>query len=317
MRKKVYIEDINKEDFKSGKDSTKFPIKQYEAKLPMRYGEYIFEIDGIEGEKAIIEHLQNKECVEDTQLINFIKKNAPEFQKYFNQAPIELQEFKKQMRILFDDLPEQLFEGTNYLEVIKKIVNHVIKKETIDFVIKGVRSGKLCYDESVHPLLFSSFYRISKLNHHLISFKILIESWETVLENDFWKTVFSDDTEKSINSLVDIRQFYNFLGRQYTDFISKLSNQQRSLKKEREHNKRIGFVVPTGYWSEFTSTQINVLSVIKELKRQREELYERKRRIVSIIQDKKSIKKEQIDTILNGKLGIFKYKIKQWIGLYK
>lgn len=319
MSRKVYIEDINPEDFKpkDSKDSNFFPIQQYQSRLPMKYSEHIFEIEGIEGEKAIIEYFQNKDYIADVELIEFIKKEAPELQKYFNQAPIEIKELKEQMRLLFDDLPEQLFEGSNYFDILVKIINHVIRKETVDFIIKGVRNGRLNYEKSVHPILFSSFYRISKLNHNLISFQIFIESWETVLENHYWKNVFSSETEKFIISLNEIRQFYNFLGRQYSDFIFALQNQQRSLKKEKEHNKRINFLVPDGYWSEFTSTQNNISNTIKELKKQREDLNKRKEKIESIIQNRKSIKKEQIDTLLSGKFGIFKYKLKQWMGLYK
>lgn len=71
------------------------------------------------------------------------------------------------------------------------------------------------------------------------------------------------------------------------------------------------------YWQEVDSTRDNINILIKEMHKQRENLANRKESIVNILKEKKIIKKEQINEILEGKFGLIKWMIKKALGVYK
>lgn len=318
--KKVYIEDIDIKDVNDKKDNQEikaFPLQPCKLALPMKASEHIFEIRQEEDKKSLIKYLENKDYLADEQLIKFIDDKAPELKEYFYQAPISIDEFKEQIRALFGDVPDYLFEGKNYLVVIIKIINHLIRKETVAFVIDGINSGKLLYEDTYYPIMYSLFYRIAKFNFHIESHYMVIELWETFLENHFWKIMFANQEEISIEEIMRIRQVYNFLGKQYTDFIEILSKQLKLLKQDTFWTKRTTLKPVPNYWLEVDLAKKNINIVVEEIKKQREALFSRKKNIEELLNKKRSIKKDQIETLFSGKWGFLKYKIKQWSGLFK
>lgn len=284
----------------------------------MKASEHIFEIRTDEDKTTLISYLENKTYLAEKQLVAFIDSEAPELKQYFNRAPIPLEEFKAQIRLLFGDVPDYLFEGETYFSVLAKIINHLIRKETAAFVINGVKpKGKLWVLEGYYPVMYSSYYRVSKFNFHIESFHMIIQIWESILETHYWKLQFSNKETISFEDLMTVTIVYNFLGRQFTEFIEILIKYLANLKKEKAWIKRTTFKVVPGYWVEVNLAEKNIELAIKDIKKQREDLFVRKQNIEKLLGEKKLIKSDQIDALFGGALGIIKYKIKEWGGLVK
>ncbi len=317
--KKIYVEDIDIKDFEKNKDNPeiRFQLQPYNPTYPMKASEHIFKITGQEDIAKLITYLQNKEYYNDQKLIEFIDAKAPELKDYFYKAPMLIDEFKEQIRTLFGDVPDYLFEGENYLEVLAKIINHLIKKETANFVITSINNGELDVDEQYYPIVYSSYYRVGKLNFHIPSFHLIITLWEEFLENNYWKVMFSNHETITRTELRGIIQFYNFLGNQYTEFSEILTKNSKILDEDMVWFKRTTYKTLPNYYSRVSATIKNIKLLHGEIKNQRERLLTRKQHIQELINKKSSIKKEQIDDILGGKFGIIKYKMKQWMGLNK
>ncbi|HYD03862.1 MAG TPA: hypothetical protein VEC16_06220 [Alphaproteobacteria bacterium] len=314
MDKRVYIEDVEING-KNNSSELIFPLDPSENISPKKFEEHIFDIKTPEQEVALIDYLHKKEYVGDQELVEYIDAEAPELVKYFHSSPIPTEEFKEQMRMMFGDIPEYLFEGENNFVVINKIINHLLKKEAVGFVLKGISEGTLIYDEEYYPAIYASYYRIAKFNFRMDSYHMAIELWEMFLENHYWKVMFSDKDDITRNYLREIREVYNFLGKQYTDFIELLTKQKVNLNNDITWIKRTTIKTMPYYYDEATKADNHLTDAINKLKKQRENLYSRKAEIEKLLDSKNAIRKEEIDTILSGKFGIIKLGIKKLFGV--
>lgn len=305
------MEDVSGKD----KKNPNFPLQPYASITPMKSSNFIFEISTEQDKKSLIDYFQNKDYVSDTELIAFISENAPGLKKYFHNSPILIDDLKNQVRNLFGDVPDYLFEG-GYLDAAVRIINHIIRKETANFIIDGIATGKLLYDDEYYPLMYSAFYRVSKLNFHIESYQMIIELWEQFLENQYWKAIFAESDTLSMRDYEGIAEMYNFLGRQYTEFIERLNQSQSLISKDVMWAKRTTASTVPAYWSESSNAIKNITKTIDRLKVLRNNTFERKQVIEKLLSEKKSIRKDQIETLMS-EWGLMKYMVKKIGGVFK
>ena len=188
-------------------------------------------------------------------------------------------------------MPDSVFEDKGIVDILRKVLNFIIKKNEINFIITNIQNKKLEYDENYkYRKIYESYYRMIKLNHDIGTYYIFIANTQAVLERIILKQFLFSEKKIDRKVLDAIYQAINLTGKSLADFRYNLHNLQNNTQEETIFLKRTGIPIPRGYKEEANKLQDIVQKKIWDIDLRMNRILERKK----LIQEKVERKKERI-----------------------
>lgn len=278
---KYYIENLDK-FLKNIKCEDKAIIKVADKN--------IIELNTDEDKRALISTIKECEFIGDQDVLDFFKENIPELAKELKNTPIDLNEFKENFRSVFSELPDSVFEDKSIVNILRRILNFIIQKNEINFVIMNIENEKLVYDENYkYRKIYESYYRMIKLNHDIDTYYVFLANSQAILERLILKHFLFNEKKIDRKELSAIYQAINLTGKSLANFRYKLQQLQNNIKEENIFIKRTNIPVPQDYKSEVQKLKGLVLDKIKDVDKRMDKILERKKLIQEKVDKKKGI----------------------------
>lgn len=290
---KYYIENLDYFLKNSKENITKSIIVSNE--------ENVIEILNSSQNNQIIQLIKNTEIINDKLIVNYIEENLPTLYKHINTMPIDISELKNYFNQITEELPENVFEGQNIIEILKKISNSIIKKIEIDFIIENVTNGKLRYDEDFkYKRTLKFYYRLIYLNKIIEEYYILFIKIQRINTRIFLKNIFYTERKISKKERELYRYIFNLTSKNILDFEYILESILDKIKNERKFIEKYQIFV-TGNYNEEENKLINISeSLLEKLRKERKNNDLNKKNLDKKYKENKGIfNKETINTIIN------------------
>lgn len=290
MTKVYYIEGLDKY------------LKGQDANLPMKLGENLVELDTQEKKEALINVIKRTDHIDDVNFQQYVKNDFPLFLKYIKKTPIELEKLKEDIQFVFKEIPDTYFEEDNTLIAMRKILNFIISKNEISFIITNILNGKLEYNEKQfrHKKSYGFYFHMIKLNNHLDIYYSYVRNSQILMERIFLRDLFfSERKEVSKKELVIFRETHNFIGKNLVEFRFFLKKLGEIVQSEKMHIKRANIPVPKNYWDEEAKLTETINRLTKEVELEIQQTTHRKEEIIKYISEKRVLTKENLKILLD------------------
>lgn len=250
----------------------------------------VVELSSIEDSKALISIIRRCDFANDRKIVAYLKDNLPELSKEFKKLPIDPEEFKKAMKSVFLELPDEVFEHSDIVDILKYTINFILQKNEISFLIINIQNKKLMYDDTYrYKRIYGSYYRMIKLNHDLDIYYLFLKNTHIVLEKLIYKSFLFSDEPIDKNELKHMSYAININGKNLTDFRYLLQQLENNMKAEMSFIKRAKIPVPRGYFEEFRQLKTQVSEKLVSANSDLDSMVERKKLIQKRINSKEGL----------------------------
>lgn len=238
----------------------------------------LIKLEKEEDRKKLIDSIKNIQYINDQDLHAFYEEHMPEVAELVKRVPIDTNELKDALRHIFNDIPDEYFEGRNILQCLSATFNYVIRKNEIEFLVINI--AELKYDESYKYNKFQEFYfEMMKFNFNLEPYWIFFSNTQALLQRLFLKEVLFSDSKITDEKQKLLNRIFNLNGKALSDFDFKLNNVKNQIKSNKITLKRTKIPLPKKYNEYEKKALENIDKVQSEIKGEIEKNKEAKKQL--------------------------------------
>lgn len=211
-------------------------------------GQNIIEINSPEEKQALITSIQNRDFISDKEFKEYLDSALPILSKQIEKLPINLEELKESFRFVFNEIPDEIFEGKDIVSILKNILNFTIKKHEVSFIVFSIQDGSLRYNESYrYPKVYAFFFNMKKLSYDIEVYYAMLCNCYSVLERTFLKEITFGERKIGMQEQNLLNRIFNLSGKNFVEFKFKLERLKSEIQEEKVFIKRTQIPTPEKY----------------------------------------------------------------------
>lgn len=240
----------------------------------------LINLENQEDREKLIDSIKNIQYINDLDLYNFYKDRLPEISKLVKKVPIDNNELKETLKHIFNDIPDDYFEGKDMVQCLTTTFNYVIRKYETEFLVINIANGELLYDESYKYRKFQEFYfEMMKFNFNLEPYWLFFCNAQALLQKLFLKEILFSNSKITDEKQQLLNRIFNLNGKALSDFDFRLNNVKSQIKFNRITLKRTKIPLPTKYKDYEKKTLEDIGKIQNEVKEEIQKIKEAKKQL--------------------------------------
>ena len=253
-------------------------MKRKSSGLIVHENENVIEFNSVENIVEFSEEIKKFEFISSNELSEYFKNYFPRVTPHLNTIPISQDSIKEALRFIYDELPDDVYENDTIIVGLQKLLNHVIRKNEITFIVLNIANDTLRYDEGYRYTKAQDFYfKMLKLSYNIDSYYDFFCRSQSVLRRIFVNEILFSETIIDREKQNVLNQAFNITGRNLQEFKFKLELFKDEIKRHRTTIKRTRIPVPKKYNQIEKEAILKIDETLKDVEKRIKETRESKK----------------------------------------
>ena len=248
----------------------------------------VIELENDHDKDKFVGLIQAKDFSKDIDIMQYLNENLPQLAKKIKVTPIKVIELRNALEEIFPHLPGELFEQESIVDILKRVIDFIIKKNETEFLIINITNGRLSYDSNYrYHKQYGFYFYMVKLNHDAETLYSILCRIQSVIQHFIIKDILFSNQKIGRGELNFFNQSINLAGQNLADFKQNLEKAEIQIKETDLWFKRTTVKPPIDYEEEKRTTHSTSEKIISDINQKIVELQKAKIIIAEKIQENK------------------------------